>query len=996
MAIRILIICGSSGANLLGQRNILGVHAELQIDISREIKARLKQAQDLYSQFVELDRYIGTTGLLLQEARFWILQAGSRKSLYSVHAQTRVEPNPDIQHLQFLLDYLPATVPLEQVLAQSPAIGGLAIRHPQNRVALEQVLERITAPLGVGPENPIEAWIVSSTVDGVGGGIHRFVGAFLAEFIRRRYVGTPIRLNFIRIGPLTYRSVNPRQVALNTLFGIAADAAFALQIPQDFPEVATSWFYIDFPDVGIGEQGTSLRMQMVEMAAKVIMWEALEKDLQRLIAHNHGIPVAITRMGYWGKEFSEQWKYYEALRQLREQLQELIEPDYQQKYVREGAQRPQFVAARLVEWLERIGDEQYILRQLESGWQFPRYQLNKYPQGLDEVQGLVEKWKSIIETLVGRKWEELQTECVIEGAAGREALRIAEPGEAPFGTEAWFKQVEKAHMARAWVRQLLGCNMKTGQLERGENLLEKLLKEAQRVSSILNGFNPFRKREKRAQEVKETLIEFIKTLAQVDALLNLEVRAQRFLEKETAPVRHILEVANAEFKALWSQWAQPDYTQYIDQEGPTFSFSEVMSERASFVQDEEKLRAYLQQGWRLPAYRGFPRSLDDVRTRVVTWRKALESLMGVEWVPDGELIIKISTKVDGKVQEEVYSIEKWLSEEENTWKRVENAHFLRAWSWHLLGCDLRNGKPVQKSGTPLEKLERQAQKLIRLQFLAHVPFSWWLKKVAHWMSPVLGEFLAQLAYVDCLLRAEEAATKVLEQELRGDPVVITRNLSEILGQIGRMTWLQALHEGVRRAELTSFKQAVMRGISGLSERGLRQILGLSNRASIEDIHSKIHSCMGEMRINGKVVEAPWWAETPMQPTLSFDYRILPTLTPKLQELLQNMAKERAASFEYLFGFPELAIIAFSAASMAQEFGDILTAPTALIRPFVPIVKEVLSEWNYISAYNIPVRQFEVVSAGVCEEPLFELALKAAGLDDEDLKRIGQYYMFYRK
>jgi hypothetical protein len=101
----------------------------------------------------------------------------------------------------------------------------------------------------------------------------------------------------------------------------------------------------------------------------------------------------------------------------------------------------------------------------------PRYQLNKYPQGLEEVQGLVEKWKSIIETLVGRKWEELQTEWVIEGASGREALRIAEPGEAPFGTEAWFRQVEEAHTARAWVRQLLGCNMKTGQLERGENPL---------------------------------------------------------------------------------------------------------------------------------------------------------------------------------------------------------------------------------------------------------------------------------------------------------------------------------------------------------------------------------------------------------------------------------------------------------------------------------------------------------------------------------------------
>jgi hypothetical protein len=209
MTIRILIVCGGSGANLLGQRDALGVHAELQIDVSREIRARAIPARDSYSQFVELDRGVGTAGLLFQEARGWIVQEGSQRSQGSAYIRTKFEHHPDVQHLQFLLDQLPATVSLERGLAQFPAVGGLAIRHSQNRVALEQALERITAPLGVGPENPIEAWIVSSTVGGVGGGVHRFTGAFLADFVQRRYGSTPVRLHFIRIGPLTYRSVNP-------------------------------------------------------------------------------------------------------------------------------------------------------------------------------------------------------------------------------------------------------------------------------------------------------------------------------------------------------------------------------------------------------------------------------------------------------------------------------------------------------------------------------------------------------------------------------------------------------------------------------------------------------------------------------------------------------------------------------------------------------------------------------------------------------------------
>ena len=994
MTIRMLIVCGGSGANLLGQRDTLGVHAELQIDVSREIRARTKPARDFYSQFVELDRGVGTAGLLFQEARGWIAQEGSQRSQSSTYIRTKFEHHPDVQHLQFLLDQLSATLSLERGLAQFPAVGGLAIRHSQNRAALEHALEKMTAPLGVGPENPIEAWIVSSTVGGVGEGVHRFTGAFLADFVRRRYGGTPVRLYFIRVGPLTYRSVNPRQGALNTFFGVAADAAFALQISQDFPEATTHWFYIDFPDVGIGEQGASLRAQMIEVAAKVMMWEKMEAGLQGLLAYNQGIPFAVARVGYWGKEFNEQWKYFEALRQLRAQLQELVEPDYQ-KYISEGLQKPQFVTTRLEEWVEQVSGEQYILQHMESGWQFPRYRM-RYPHGFSEVQALVEGWKGALEALVGRRWEELQGEWVIEGASGKESLHVAEPGEAPFGTEVWFRQIEEAHRARAWVRHLLGYDLKTGQPGRGENLLGKLLATAQRVSSILNGFHPFKKRERRAQEVREPLIELIQTLAQVDALLNLEVRAHRFLQEETVLVRYILEVADAEFHSLWSQWAQPDYTQYIAQEGPVFSFSEVVSERASLVQDEGNLQAHLQRSWRLPAYWGFPRSLGDARTRVAAWKKALESLMGVEWVKGGEFTIKRVVLVNGQAQEEVCSIGRWLNEEDNTWKRVENAHLVRAWTWHLLGCDLREGHPVQKPGTPLEKLERQARKLIYLQLLARVPISGWRKKVARWMAPALGEFFRSLTYVDCLLWAEEEATKVLEQELRGDPVVTIQDLSDTLGRFGRTTWLQALYEGVRRADLAYFKQAVVRGISGLSERGLRQILGLGTRASVEDIHHKLSSCMGEMRTNGKVVEAPWWAETPVPSALSLEYRLLPVLNPRLQGSLQNMVREHTASFEYLFGFPELAVIAFSAASMAQELGDVLTAPTALIRPFVPLVKEVLSEWDYISAYNVPVRRLEIASAGVCGEPLYELALRAAGLDDEDLEKIGQYYTLYRK
>ena len=40
---RWLIVCGGSGVNLLGQRKVLGVDAELQVDVTEEINLSLEQ-----------------------------------------------------------------------------------------------------------------------------------------------------------------------------------------------------------------------------------------------------------------------------------------------------------------------------------------------------------------------------------------------------------------------------------------------------------------------------------------------------------------------------------------------------------------------------------------------------------------------------------------------------------------------------------------------------------------------------------------------------------------------------------------------------------------------------------------------------------------------------------------------------------------------------------------------------------------------------------------
>ena len=47
MAFRVLIVCGGSGVNLLGQRRILRMDAEIQVDVTKElvIPSRTKKDQ---------------------------------------------------------------------------------------------------------------------------------------------------------------------------------------------------------------------------------------------------------------------------------------------------------------------------------------------------------------------------------------------------------------------------------------------------------------------------------------------------------------------------------------------------------------------------------------------------------------------------------------------------------------------------------------------------------------------------------------------------------------------------------------------------------------------------------------------------------------------------------------------------------------------------------------------------------------------------------------
>jgi len=1011
---RILIVCGGSGINLLGQRQVLGMDAELQIDVSTQIVSRKWETQDARSFVLELDQNVGTTGLLFSEALARICEDSRDDCDKHIpeYVQNSLYQEPDIQHLRLLTRHFKANVALERGLAQSPAIGGLTIRHGANRQALEQVLHEMTAEQGLGPQNSLEVWLVSSTAGGTGEGIHRFVVAALAEFFQSRYTDTLLTVNLIRVGPLTYQAVNYERTALNTFFGIAADTAFALKSCDEFPALTTHWFYVDVPDVGTGEHSVPLRARNVEIAAKTIMLPELQDDLQRLLVYNNGIPMVLTRAGYWQRDFGEQRLYYETLRQLRDKLRDLVKPDYEQRFIdRAGQQPPRLESGRdLEEFIQRVSDVDYVAQKLEEGWTFPKYHLQSYPGSLEEVREQVLKWKTSLEELLGSDFVNLKAQWVIDrvreeaGEALREQIPLRSSVETvvEFGQEQWFHQVAEAHESLAWSRMLLGCDLQLGTPQRmgQENRLERLLNRAAEVSKVLHGFHLFKGGTARqAHGAAEKLGEFLRALVEVELLLRLEADALQVLNTELSGVQQVLELVESEFDVIFKSLNSPNYSEYLaEQQEKTLRFHEdVLTHWLERAKDKQGIQSHLEQGWRFPRFRttNFFGDLEALSHQIAEWKRAIITLLDVSWDDlKVDFFFKDLIVVDGEEQHIEKPLRCSAIDADEWYKRIEKAHLIRAWSWHLLGCDLNTGLLDQDAmllGNLLFQAREISKSLYRL-----FPFDDPQKKTKR-LVDLLPDFISVLVRVDYLLHAEREAASLLKGELQEKgSAVVTLDLFESLDRLNQATWLQVLRTAMLRGKHNLFKQAVLRGAAGLSKAGLCYVLGLGEQSSVRDILDELACQTGQVvGLDGKQYEQSWWAGQSFSNIFSYEYRVLPPVDSTLRDALVAAKSNYSKAFRLVFtsALSEILVIAFSGASLTSDFGDTLTAPVKLLSPFLPVLRTALEKWDQRLAGK-PIGQLMIVSAGVGQEPLCKEVLCALGLEDKDLEEIGQYYQYY--
>lgn len=820
MTNKFLIICGGSGYKLLGQRALLEFDAELQIDVRQQNVSRNWKKLDPRSLSIDLDQRVATTAVAF----------GSLLKKYGGIPKDKKNIKPDHFHAFLLSERFPANRDLEWGMNQSPAVGKAAIMHQYNHRALKNAIKDLVTSFGhaIGPNNPIEVWIVSSTAGGTGEGTHRYVAEVFTKFIDATFAETTIEFHFIRIGQHTYRSANNQITGLNSFFGIAADAAFMHALPKEYPLAVTSWIYFDIPDFGGGEKAKITRGDLIEIICKAVMSKDLQRDFRSLMAKNEGAPIVIVRAGLWGMDFDKDLMYYETLSQLISKLTSVLEPNYYKEFI-ENKSKPTFIYAESNEYLAPLHKTKYLINQIEEkGWKFPNYKSEDQPKTREDIVKLISKWKESINQVIRVDFDHLEIAYHIEtgeqttGGSKRRVEELKVPNFVESENSKWFQNIHDTHRVIAWARKLLGIVPR-----KDDDQSRKLRQNNQFSLKIINWMNKLFSQKPRTDEDLD-LIE-----------------------------GYILE---------------------------TFLLAEQLSKY----------------------FHGFELLSSNATRRLK------------------------ASKVLGKFAMRVIQVDYLLRLEINA----------------------------------IQSLDREQGEIHHLLVSAR----------------------KELDNIKLIVGSHRPTT------------VHVAELSDILNNFSRKSWLQILIDAHNKGDLNQLERAVMLGATGFTFNGLKNILGLSHTDDVHDIQNSLGSKNGSIvNDKGEELEGIWWQAVPPTETSIYQFRLLPNMRRNSQELLSKTAKEHSVPFRYIFsnsGYLGLNVLAISAASLNQIFGDTVSTPVYLMKPFLEIVKNELDQLSSQSNISDSRALINILAASAIGDPLHVNALRACGLTDKEIGILARYFTFY--
>ena len=449
---------------------------------------------------------------------------------------------------------------------------------------------------------------------------------------------------------------------------------------------------------------------------------------------------------------------------------------------------------------------------------------------------------------------------------------------------------------------------------------------------------------------------------------------------------------------------------------PNFVIND-LTEKVDFAKrGNNLLQAFEADGWRFLRDKNLKlQDYDRVLEQVGKYEAHLDILLGSDWADT--MITPPHFEIQEKQKQTGASI--WVTldsgdaigEDQDIFDAIDNAHQVIAWCEHALGTN---------TGTSWTRGYIQhwlslVDQCVDAQYGGF--FSGDPQKRSQDLALILPEFIEYLVRIKLLITSKDRAERLLStalnppkrlleqveveftafgEDYRNQPSqIITADLHARMGGVRNLTWLDTLLRVLDKAVIDPvlFEREVMRGAIGLSDIGLRKVLGAKDNADAHEINQLLVSQVGRMKDQlGNEYQGLWWGgRRPAGIFKEYDYRVLPKLDRKFELQLGDGYKGVTYTYTQDVGIVGLNILAIQAVCIATR-GDTVRTPEYLMQPYATQVKTFLKDWEHVTGQ--PSGKYEIALRGNIGEPLHKTILERLKFTDEELEKLGELFMLF--
>jgi len=340
------------------------------------------------------------------------------------------------------------------------------------------------------------------------------------------------------------------------------------------------------------------------------------------------------------------------------------------------------------------------------------------------------------------------------------------------------------------------------------------------------------------------------------------------------------------------------------------------------------------------------------------------------------------------------------------YRTIRQAIIVKGWAERRLGLNT-NDKMLADAGL-LHEVYDLSNKILDTQKAFFKSKETKAQEISEWINDLFVKAVEASLWIAELRKSNnvlEKGLKLVESLLKridesysaGDVSYYEDDLLELMPaslnkrfeEPGSPTWFDLLVEAVEQEagkDNDPFREAVIRGVNGLTDKGLRRLLHAGKDVPLNALKAELCDDLGCYlpELEEKEISV-WWQGSKTPPIgNSISYRIFPDIEKQLRIKMGKGADGIAFAFTDIES-TGLNIYSIEAAKLAGEYED---AYAFLISEFVPHMRDALKEWKFSSME--PTGRYHVMMKINLDEPMDRAFLSYIGLNEEEIEKLGYY------